>query len=267
MQSPIIESHDRLSPVVLVAGTLCLISGVQGIYNVRHYHKIIGQCQLDYGLLQNINVLQYPSQCAQNIVCSGTDFLDVTHQKNHGLCVAEVAKKINLFDAADHDIIWNFEKFKDRFPHTDFQSAYCIAKNYVGSFGYPTLGDLKSALAYQIFKIEKDFNELIRLTDLSWSHIKMPKTLNEFNVLQVQLSTCSNYFGLYGWLGFCGYSCIHNGQTIKDSLLSLAKIHAFLINFQELLKTSIDSDETQLINTQGLLNFSLQHVHHIQKKL
>lgn len=266
-ESSTVQSFDNgLVPVTIVCGALVASSGLKGVYNIRHYNKIVSQCDLDYELSHTVNFLQYPLQVVQNIVCTDSQELDMTDKIDHGTCMTEVKNKINLFDSIDLDVIWNFEKFKDTFPHTDFQSAYCVSRNYMGSFGYRTLGALRYAVSYQIFKIENDFNQLIRLTSLS-SSTKMPKTLDEFNDLKLRLSTYSNYYGAYGWLGMCGYSCLHNSQKIKDCLLSLSKIHAFLINFQELLKTSVDADETLLINSSGLLNFSLQHVHQVQKRL
>ena len=151
-------------------------------------------------------------------------------------------------------------------PHTNFKEAYCISKNYLGCFGYPTLGMLKDAVVHQIESIEQDFKQLTHLTDLSWSFAHMPATLLELKVLEGQLVKLSDYYGAYTFLGAFGYSPIHNGQRVKNYLVALAKMHAFLLNLQELLATCIDNEETQLIQSQGYLQFSLQHVHYIEQR-
>ena len=268
IESPLLQGYsNRLVRASFASGILATVSLINGVCNVRRDNQVMSQCELDYGLLPEIHWLQYPSQFVQNLLCMNVDDLEMRDRVNHGSCMSEVRRKINLFDSMDIQTIWNFEKYKDVFPHTDFQSAYCVSKSYLGSFGYQTLGDLKSAVTYQILKSEDDFKKLINITDLPWFYTKMPKNLDEFYELKYKLSTCYNYHGAYACLGICGYSCVHNAQRVKDCLIPLVKIHAFLINFQELLKTCVDGDETRLINSQGLLNFSLQHVHYVKKKL
>ena len=252
---------------VATSGGLIAASAVKGLYNVRYYNQVLSQCELDYGFVPYVHWLQYPAQFGQDVLCLESPALDMTDRDDHSLCLVEVQKKINVFDTVDAHVIWNFEKFKDILPHTNFESAYCISKCYMASFGYETLGILKSAISYQIAKIEYDFDTLIHLTDLSWSRVKMPKTLDEHNELKLNLLACTHYYGIYTWLGVCGYSPVHNGQRAKDCLVALSKIHIFLINFQELLKTCIDDDVTLLIHEQGMLHFSLQHIHYVQKKL
>jgi hypothetical protein len=252
------------------ATTGALIAGsvVKGVHNIRYYNQILAQCEFDYGLLHHhVDWLQYPLQLGQNAVCLESAPINTTHRADHELCMSEVQKKISLFDVVDAQAIWKFEKFKDTFPHTDFQSAYCVSKSYVGLFGYPTVGTLKSAVAYQLTKIEADFNTLKSLTSLSWSDVKIPISLDTFNQFKGNLLACSHYYGAYAWLGAFGLSSVHNGQRVKDCLLSLAKIHTFLMNFQELLNTCVDSDDTELISAQGLLNFSVQHARQVPKKL
>ena len=261
------DSGSRMQTISTVAGTSALIvSTAQGIYNIRRYHFMMAQYQLDYNLSSPIFLIEYPLQAVQNLICSGLPALDMEHQNQYGLAVKEIAKKIAVFDGVDPATIWDFEKFRTTMPHTSIKEAYCISKSYLGCFGYPTLGVLKSSVAYQISKIEKDFKQLTNLTDLPWYFVKIPKNLADLYQLENQLAKFSHYYGGYALLGAFGYSCIHNGNRVKNYLITLAKMHAFLLNFQELLATCMDSDETSLIQSQGALQFSLQHVHHVEHR-
>jgi hypothetical protein len=242
------------------------VSLAQGVYNIRRYHFMMSQYQLDYSLSSPVYLIEYPLQATQNLICSGLPALDMSHQNKHGLAVTEISKKIALFDAADPLNIWDFTKFSNIMPHTSIKEAYCVSKSYLGSFGYPTLGILKDSVTYQIAKIEQDFKQLTSLTDLPWYFVKIPKTYQELQSLENQLQKLSHYYGAYAFLGAFGYSCVHNGDRVKNYLISLTKMHAFLVNLQELLATCMDSDETQLIQSHGVLQFSLQHVHYIERR-
>lgn len=266
-QSLQIQALHAGSTVVVASTLLATVSGVQGVYNVRRDNQVLSQCELDYGLNRHVALLERPLQKAQDMMCSDMPMLDTAFRADHGLCMTEITKKISMFDGIDPRVIWNFELFKNTFPHTDFNSAYCVSKNYMAHFGYTTLGSLKSAIAYQILKVKDDFINLMHLTDLSWSEIKMPTNSIEFHQFEIALSCCHNYYGAYAWLGACGYSSLYNGQRVKKHVVALAKIHAFLSNLHELLSACIDSDDTQLINAQGILNFSIQHVHQVQQRV
>jgi hypothetical protein len=262
------SSSNALGTIGLgLSASALVVSAAQGVYNIRKYHALMSQYQLDYCLTSPVYVKDYPLQMVQNVICSGLPVLDLAHQNKHGLAVLEIRKKVAIFDSLDPQIIWDFNKFKNIMPHTSMNAAYCVAKSYLASFGYPTLKVLKDAVAYQIIKIEQDFQQLGNLTDLPWYFVHIPKSFEEFQKLDVQLSNFSDYYGLYALLGACGYSAIHNGQRVKNYLLSLAKMYAFLSHFQELLATCIDNDETPLIQSQGVLQFSLQHVHYVQEKI
>lgn len=270
LQASVQKDHGIFSNMKVISATAgasaLIVSTAQGVYNIRRYHFIMAQYQLDYNLSSPVFLIEYPLQAAQNLICSGLPALDMEHQNQHGLAVKEIAKKIAVFDGVDPATIWDFEKFRTTMPHTSMKEAYCISKNYLGCFGYPTLGMLKNSVAYQISKIEKDFKQLTNLTDLPWYFVKIPKTLVDLQQLEHRLSTLSPYCGAYALLGAFGYSSIHNGGRVKNYLISLAKMHAFLLNFQELLATCMDSDETSLMQSHGVLQFSLQHVHHIEHR-
>jgi hypothetical protein len=262
-----------LGGYLLTGNSICAVSGaivgaclVKGVHNIRYYDQILSQCELDYGFVPHVDWLEYPLQFGQNIVCMDQQPLDTVSMMHHGLCMSEIQNKIKVFNAIDTQIIWSFEKFKDTFPHTNAKANYSVSKSYLGAFGYKTLGDLKTAISSHLAKIKYDFNSLKKLTNLSWVHTVIPTNMSEFTVLENRLASYNNYYGAYTWYGAFGYSSIHNGKRAKICLLSLAKIYAFLMNLQELLNTCTDSDDTQLTESQGVLNFSLQHVHYVQKK-
>lgn len=249
-------------------GGAIAVSVMQGIYNIRSYNQVLSQCQSDYVLPdQYLHWLQYPSQFGQDVVCLESPAIDMTYCNDHAACMIEAHQKIKLFEVSDPQSIWRFEAFKDTFPHTDSRLTYRVSKSYLGLFGYPTLGILKTAIACHIAKIKVDFELLKNLTSLSWSDITLPKDMKELDAFEVALLHCCDYYGAYTLLGAFGWSSVHNGQRIKGYLVTLAKMHAFFINFQELLRTCSDNDDTELINAQGLLNFSLQHVQNVQHKL
>lgn len=261
------SSTNALGTIGVGLGVSALVvSAAQGVYNIRKYHALMSQYQLDYCLTSPVYVKDYPLQVVQNVICAGLPALDLTHQNKHGLAVLEIRKKIAIFDSLDIQAVWSFNKFKNIMPHTSMNEAYCVSKSYLASFGYPTLKFLKDSIAYQMIKIEQDFQQLAKLTDLPWYFVQIPKTFEEFQKLEAQLNDFSDCCGAYALLGACGYSAVHNGQRVKNYLLSLSKMYAFLSNFQELLATCIDNDEIQLIQSQGVLQFSLQHVHYVQER-
>lgn len=251
-----------------VAGALIAGSVIKGIHNIRSYNQILSQCQSDYVLPdQYIHWMHYPLQFGQNVACLESPAINMTYRNDHAACMIETHQKIKLFEVSDPQSIWKFEAFKDTFPHSDSRLTYRVSKSYLGLFGYPTLGVLKSAIACHIAKIKVDFELLKNLTSLSWSDVKLPKDMKEIEVFDVALLGCCDYYGAYTFLGAFGWSSVHNGQRAKDCLVALIKMHAFFVNFQELLRTCSDNDDTELINAQGLLNFSLQHVQNVQHKL
>lgn len=260
------EKYNYQNVFIGVSLSTLTISALLGIYNIRNYNQILHQCMFDYGLNVPVYIIDYPLQFLHNLICVGEPMLDETYQKKHGQCLTEIDKKINLFDGVNCEIIWNFQYFKDTMPHTDFNNAYCIAKNYLGSFGYPTIGHLKYAIDEQIAKIEIDYKKLISLTDLPWYYLSIPRNFVAMCNLEQRLSTFSDYHGIYSFLGAFGYSAEHNGQRIKTVILAVTKIYAFLLNFQELLATCIADDSTQLIAAPGVIEFSIQHVHQISLK-
>ena len=245
------------------AGIIALIaSGAQGIYNIRHYERFLRQLQLDYNFKHPVYVMQYPATFIQNVICSNLPELSLSHQQQYGLSVIEINKKIAVFESssAHSNAIWDFERFKNMMPHTNTSSGgYSISKNYLGSFGYSTLGLLKQAIAFQIEKAERDFKELTKLTDLTWYFLDIPKNAQEYALFEERLDTFSDYYGAYTFLGFFGYSSVHNSVRIKTYLRKISKIHMFLLNLQELLATSVDSDSTQIIQASGAIQFSLQN--------
>ncbi len=109
MQSLCLQAENKLVLPSAFTGVVAGVSLVQGLYNVRLYNQIISQCQLDYGLSKYVNWKQYPSQAAQNFVCMNGQPLDTTFALNHEYCMLEVAKKINLFDSINPEIVWNFQ--------------------------------------------------------------------------------------------------------------------------------------------------------------
>ncbi|MBV8661025.1 MAG: hypothetical protein JO129_02685 [Candidatus Dependentiae bacterium] len=265
VEAPIMQAAHQ--PTIVISGALALASTGMGIYNIRHYNQILSQCEFDYQLTFCRSWTEYPLQVAQDVICSNSFNVNTVDRIDHGRCIAEIQKKITFFNSINDQAIWNFEKFKDIFPHIDSHQSYCVSKSYLGLFGYTTLGSLRSAVSHHILKVRDDFNTIKLLTDIPWQNMNIPKNKNEFDKLQTQLTHYHNYYGAYSLLGAFGYSALHNSRRAKEFLIELARIHAFLIQFQELLYTCVDHDETRLINELGLLNFSLQHVHHIKQNI
>ncbi|MGZ6250761.1 MAG: hypothetical protein ACXWL2_01930 [Candidatus Chromulinivorax sp.] len=260
------ENKNITIPGVVTA-VVATMSLTQGIFNIRHYVHIINQCRTDYHLdSYHVDWNLYLAQWLQDVICSYNQSVDFYYANTHKDCMKETAEKILLFDAENPNIIWQFNQFKDFFPHTTIQSKYCVSKKYLTNFGYTDLAVFKHALALHIEKLEKDFKNLLSLTSFVWSQVKMPRTFIEFENFKSMLAENSDHYGLYGFLGMFGYSCIHNGKSIQNTIIDIIKLHAFFINLQELLKTCIDADTTSLIDPQGVLYFSLQHVNFVKKE-
>lgn len=268
-QSSQVLAWSKSTSVIVLAGTTLALgaSSVEGVYNIRTYDQILSQCEHDYGLVYEAPLLDLPFQYGQKLICADTFEAQDDFRMYHGICMTEVATKIELFDTTDVQTIWDFQRFKNRFPYTDDHGKYGIAKSYLASFGYYDLGSLKHAVADHIEKIKTDIKSLEKLTDLFWHDQKIPVNYQQFQNLQDRLSRCYNYYGFYTMFGAAGYSCIHNCNRTKSYIIALTKRHAFLMQLQELLQTSLESDDTPLMNSSGFVHFAVQHIHQVQQRV
>ena len=210
-----------------------------------------------YGLVPAYDWYQLPGHYATNLICYGSDVQTVEQVSPF---VQMMKSKIEKMTDAT---IFDFSLFINQFPHTGVDNSYCIAKKYFDGSQCETLSDLQSTVDNSINMIEADFKKLMKLTELSNS-FKLPVTLHDFNAMQVSLNQYEQNLIVNSYLGVFGYSPLQNGQRVKDLMSETMKYRAFLLNLKEILATCSDASDTQLKDAQGNLNFTLQHVHHVE---
>ena len=252
-----IGSHNIASAIGALTGAALGASLIRGIYNVRAHNAMLQEIEIKYGLTPAYDWYQLPGHYATQLVCYGSDAKKV---EQCSPCIQFV--KANVMP--DH-ITFDFTEFVKALHHVpDFNKKYCIAKSYFDIFNCATLSDLKSTIASSMQTMKKDFELLMKLTELSNSHT-MALTLKDFNNFQQLLNQGHQHVIINSYLGAFGYSPLQNGQRVKKCMIQLVKYHAYLSALTQLLLLCSDGSDTLLINSSGDLHFTLRDIDCIQE--
>lgn len=254
---PMIKGNEE---VVLtgtaVIGAILGASLVRGIYNVRADNAMLQGVETKYGLTPEYNWYQKPGNAAISIACAGCDI-----QLQQALPFMNIVGAKN--EKISNDTLFDFAAFTNQLPHTGINESYCIAKNYFNNFGCQTLGEMRQLIDNSLMITAQDFQQLKMLTNLG-GKFKMPETFQDFNSMQMLLNQSSQSVVNNSFLGAFGYSPLHNGQRVKDYIMHVVKVHAYLNNLQQLFTVCSDAPDTLIQNQAGNLNFTLQHIHRVE---
>ncbi len=254
--SKAVIQNDAIAGATALTSAVFGASLIRGMYNVRDQNAMLQEIEAQYGLVPAYDWYQLPGYYATKLICYGSDVQAVEQVSPFIQMIKSKVEKMT--DAR----IFGFTAFIDQFPHTGVNHSYCIAKKYFDGSQSATLSDLQSNVDNYIAMIEQDFKKLMKLTELSNS-FKLPVTLHDFHAMELFLNQYKQHLIINSLLGACGYSPLQNGQRVKDLMLEIIKYRAFLLNLKEILATCSDSKDTQLKDADGNLNFTLQHVHHV----
>ena len=158
--------------------------------------------------------------------------------------------------------MFDFSLFIKNIPHANSIGSYYIAKSFFDNFECKTLGDLKSTISIFIQELEGIFKELKTLTNLSNKSV-MPTNLQEFTTFKAQVLQGMQSPIINSFLGFFGYSALHNDERVKTCIIAIVKYHAYLTLLEELFATCSDHLNMDL-QSGGNLQFSLEHANNIQ---
>lgn len=237
-------------------GALLGASLIRGIYNIRADNAMLQGVAVTYGLTPECNWYQKPGNAAISIVCAGCDMQAQQVSPFMNVITSKIEKISN-------NTLFDFGSFTNQLPHTGINDSYCIAKYYFNDFECQNLDNVRTLINASLLMTVQDFEQLKMLTNLD-AKFKMPETLQDFNSMQMLLNQSSQFVVTNSCLGAFGYSPLHNGQRVKDYIVHVARIHAYLKNLQELFNVCSDAPDTLIQNQAGNLNFTLQHVHRVE---
>lgn len=251
-----ITDNDAIIYGSAAIGAILGASLVRGIYNVRADNAVLQGFETKYGLTPEYNWYQKPGNAAISIVCAGCDI-----QLQQALPFMNIVTL--KMEKISNNTLFDFALFTNQLPHTGINESYCIAKNYFNNFGCQTLGEMRQLIDNSLMITAQDLQQLKMLTNLG-GKFKMPETLQDFNTMQNLLNQSSQSVVTNSYLGAFGYSPLHNGQRVKDYIVHVVKVHAYLNNLQQLFTVCSDAPDTLIQNQAGNLNFTLQHVHRVE---
>jgi len=248
-----ISSNPVAIGSIMVVQSTLIASLIKGLYNLRKHQVMLQEIEARYGFSHHNAWSQLPGYYATQLICFGSQ--ETTEAISS--CMQTIKLKTEKMDNA---VIFDFAQFINVFPHIAVGQSYCTAKHYFSAFGCVTLSDLKNIIRDLKVTLEQDFQKLKSLTDLPYAY-KMPLTLQDFNNFVLFLNQGKQYVVVNTLLGAFGYSSLHNCDRVKNYITQIVKYYTYASHLEEMLLTCSDDIDTQL-NTQGNLNFTLQHIDH-----